>query len=430
MGIETVAVYSDIDKDSVHVQACDEAVCVGAASVRASYLNAEAILHAATSTNAQAIHPGYGLLSENPDFAKAVHEADLVFIGPSPEVLSLFGDKLRARQVAHEAGVRCHASSGPLLEGADVHRHAEEVGYPLLVKAVAGGGGLGMERVDEAESLSQAIERCQRRSEQAFGDGRVYVERAIERPRHVEVQLIGDSTGKILALGDRECSVQRRHQKLIEESPAPVFTNLHDGETLREQMVAAAVSIFSEVGYQNVGTCEFLIDAEGRFYFLEVNARLQVEHPVTEMCWGLDLVELQLRIAAGEPLSEELENKLPSGHAIEARICAENPAKNFAPSPGRIEDLRWPPLPIGTVRVDAGIAIGTEVSPHYDSLVAKVIAYGPTRHQALLLLDRALGGSMVQPLQTNLEFLRTVLADHAFRAGQYDTTLVKRLITA
>jgi acetyl/propionyl-CoA carboxylase alpha subunit len=427
MGIETVAVYSEVEKDSVHVQACDQAVCVGPGPVRESYLNADAILDAARSTNADAIHPGYGLLSENPEFAKTVRDAGLGFIGPDAEMLTLFGDKLRARQVAHEAGVRCNPASDPVADASQAHAHAYQLGYPLLVKAVAGGGGIGMELVQEPEALADAIQRCQRRGEQAFGDVRVYLERAIDRPRHVEVQLIGDSTGHVLAFGERECSVQRRHQKLIEESPAPVFTNLHDGETVREQMLAAAISIFEQVRYQNIGTCEFLVDAHGQFYFLEVNARLQVEHAVTEMCWGIDLVELQLRMAAGEPLPPELDYKLPSGHAIEARICAENPLKNFAPSPGDVEELRWPPLPVGSVRVDSGIGVGSKVTPYYDSLVAKVIAHGPTRHQALLLLDRALGGTLVRPLQTNIEFLRSVLADHAFRAGQYDTAITQRL---
>lgn len=428
LGIATVAVYSEVEKDSIHVQACDEAVCIGPAPVRASYLNADAILDAARASNAEAIHPGYGLLSENPQFAKAVRDANVTFIGPDAETLALFGDKLRARQVAHEAGVRCNPASEPLEDASQAKAQAYQVGFPLLVKAVAGGGGIGMERVEEPEGLADAIQRCQRRGEQAFGDARVYLERAIDRPRHVEVQLIGDSTGHVLAFGERECSVQRRHQKLIEESPAPIFTHLHDGETLRDQMVAAAVSIFEQVRYQNAGTCEFLVDAHGQFYFLEVNARLQVEHAVTEMCWGIDLVELQLRTAAGEALPSELEHKLPSGHAVEARICAENPLKNFAPSPGLVEELRWPPLPVGSVRVDSGIGVGSAVTPHYDSLVAKVIAYGPTRHQALLLLDRALGGTLIKPLQTNVEFLRSVLADHAFRAGQYDTAITQRLM--
>jgi acetyl/propionyl-CoA carboxylase alpha subunit len=303
------------------------------------------------------------------------------------------------------------------------------VGYPLLVKAVSGGGGIGMQLVHDEDDLDAAIESCRRRSEQAFGDSRVFLEHFIDKPRHVEVQFLADAHGEVVALGDRECSVQRRHQKLVEESPAPALSALQYPDYTREALFEATIRIAKAAGYTNAGTCEFIMDARGRYYFLEVNARLQVEHPVTEMCTGLDLVELQLLIAQGEPISDHVIQCVPSGHAIEARVCAEDPARQFLPSPGKVEQCRWASGPGGKVRIESGIQEGDTVTPYYDSMVAKVIAYDSKRHEAVLLLDRMLAGSTIAPLKTNISFLRKVLNDPAFQAGQYDTGFVERLQT-
>lgn len=429
MGIATVAVYSDADEGSVHVQACDEAVRIGPPSVRESYLNIEAILAAAKATGADAIHPGYGLLSEKPAFARAVREAGLVFIGPTPESIEAVGDKMRARAEALAAEVRI--VPGTMVESAaDPERakaEAQEIGYPILCKAVGGGGGIGMMLVHDEGELEKALRTCSDRAKQAFGDERVYLEKYIEQPRHVEVQILGDATGEVVALGERDCSVQRRHQKIIEESPAPALANLVMGDSIREAMFEAAMRVAKQVKYVNAGTVEFILDADGIFYFLEVNARIQVEHAVTEMCTGLDLVEMQIRIAAGEGIPDEVLRNVPAGHAIEARIYAENPAKGFLPAPGNVDELRFPTMPAGKVRIETGIAVGSKVTPYYDPMVAKIIAHGTTRHQALLLLDRVLAEMHIAPLTTNIQFLRKVLGHDSFRAGQYDVTFAEEL---
>lgn len=429
LGVATVAVYSDADKDTLHVQACTEAVHIGGSPVRESYLNAEKIIEVAKQTECDAIHPGYGLLSERASFAQAVIDAGLAFIGPTPETLALFGDKMRARQIAQQAGVRVSPGTDePVADLAAARAAAERIGFPLIVKAAAGGGGIGMETVEDEDELEKALKTCMSRGEAAFGDARIYLEHYIARPRHIEVQIFGDSQGEIVALGERECSVQRRHQKLIEESPSPAFLRFANGQMRREALADAALSVAREVGYQGAGTVEFIMDADGQMHFLELNARLQVEHGVTEMCTGLDLVELQLIVASGSPLPREATQAEASGHAMEARICAEDPKKNFFPQPGDVETLRWPSVTAGALRVDTAIAAGSKVTPFYDSLVAKVIAKGPSRHRALLTLDRALAETIIAPLTTNLEFLREVLAHEAFRAGQYDTTFAERLL--
>lgn len=428
LGISTVAVYSDADKDSVHVQACDEALYLGESPPLRSYLNVKSIIDAAKKVDAEAIHPGYGFLSEKAEFAQAVLEAGLVFVGPRHETLARLGDKITARKIAKEAGV-------PVVPGAEVSFGSRseldaligQRGFPLLVKAVSGGGGIGMQRANNENELTSAMDSCSRRAEQSFADARIFVEAYIEQPRHVEVQFFADEHGEVVALGDRECSVQRRHQKLIEESPAPAFASLQYPDYKREAIFEAAVRIAKLAGYVNAGTCEFIMDARGNFYFLEVNARLQVEHPVTEMCTGLDLVELQLRVACGEPMPDHVIQCVPSGHAIEARVCAEDPNRNFLPSPGKVEQCRWVPGPGGKVRIESGIQEGDTVTPYYDSMVAKVIAYDSKRHESLLLLDRVLAGSIISPLKTNIEFLRKVLNDSAFQAGQYDTGLIAKL---
>lgn len=429
LGIATVAVYSDADKESVHVRSCGEAVHIGPSPVRDSYLQAARIIEAAKQTGAEAIHPGYGLLSEKASFAQAVIEAGLVFIGPTPDALTLFGDKLRARQLAEQAGVRVSAGSEePITDLATARTDAERLGYPLIVKAAAGGGGIGMEVVEDEDALEKALKTCVSRGESAFGDARVYLERLIEAPRHIEVQIFGDKDGTVVALGDRECSLQRRHQKILEESPSPAFQRFTNGQSRREGLADSAVRIAKEAGYQGAGTVEFMMDSAGHLHFLELNARLQVEHAVTEMCTGLDLVELQLIVASGAPLPREAVQAEASGHAMEARICAEDAKKNFMPQPGAVEQLRWPTVTPGTLRIDTAITAGSTITPYYDSLVAKVIAKGASRHRALLTLDRALAETIITPLVTNIEFLREVLGHEGFRAGQYDTTLAGRLV--
>ncbi len=429
LGIATVAVYSDADKDALHVQACGEAVHIGPAPVRDSYLQVARIVEAAKQTGAEAIHPGYGLLSEKASFAQAVIDAGLTFIGPTPDALALFGDKIRARQLAQYAGVRVSPGTDePVADAAAARAAAEQIGYPLVVKAAGGGGGIGMETVDDEDGLEQALKTCISRGEAAFGDARIYLERFIARPRHIEVQIFGDKDGEIVALGERECSIQRRHQKIVEESPSPAFLRFADGHLRREALADAAIRIAKEANYQGAGTVEFIMDGDGRMHFLEVNARLQVEHGVTEMCTGLDLVELQLIVASGAPLPREAVQAEASGHAMEARICAEDAKKSFMPRPGDVETVRWPTVAPGTLRIDTAIAPGSKITPYYDSLVAKVIAKGASRHRALLALDRALAETIIAPLTTNLEFLRDVLAHEGFRAGQYDTTFAARLL--
>jgi len=431
LGIATVAIHSDIEAEAAHVKLCDEAVAVGGAPVGESYLNVEAIIEAAKSTGAQAIHPGYGLLSERPDFARAVQAAELVFIGPSPEAMETFGDKVRARELAHRAGVRvlpgtASAFEDPALAG----EAAQQLGFPLMVKAAGGGGGIGMQRVDDWEGLEGAATTCAERARAAFGDGRVFLERFVDRPRHLEVQVVADREGTYAALGERECSVQRRHQKLLEEAPSPMLASVGRGDLRREILCDSALRIAKEAGYEGVGTAEFLVDAEGGFHFVEFNPRLQVEHGVTEMCTGIDLVETQLRVAAGEPLSEDVTTAEPRGHAMQARIYAEDPREDFQPRPGKIETFRWPTVAPGALRVETGVAPGDAMTPHYDPLVALMISFTRARHLTLLNLDRVLAETEIAPLTTNVQFLRQVLADEAFRAGQYDVTLTQQLLDA
>ena len=429
MGIATVAVHSEIEADSLHVQTCDEAVCVGGNRVAESYLNGDAIVAAAKATGAQAVHPGYGLLSESAGFARKVVDAGLTFIGPTPDTLELFGDKVRSLELAVQAGVRVLRGSGaPMADMAAAHAAAEELGFPLLAKAVAGGGGIGMQAIDDEQGLEQALRTCAERAASAFGDDRVYLERRHDRPRHVEVQILADGHGQVTALGERECSVQRRHQKVIEESPAPALVGRPDEELKRGALCDAAERVAREAGFVGAGTAEFLMDIEGGLHFMEFNPRLQVEHGVTEMCTGLDLVELQLQIAAGAQLPSEVGHRQPSGHAMEARIYAEDPARDFLPAPGEVASVRFPTVGPGRLRVESALSAGCTVTPFYDPLVAKVIAYGPTRHQALLTLDRVLAETVIAPLTTNLAFLRDVLAHESFRAGQYDTEFVHRLM--
>jgi acetyl/propionyl-CoA carboxylase alpha subunit len=430
LGIGSVAVYSEADADSVHKQACDEAVQVDAAELSNPYLNQDAILEAAKRTGAQAVHPGYGPLSENPMFARAVEAAGLSFVGPSADALELFGDKVRAKGVALQAGVRVTPGSDEVVNDlGQAAFEAERIGYPVVIKAAAGGGGVAMSLVQEPDELARALAACADQAREAFGDDRVYIERYLDRARHIEVQVLGDRHGNLVALGERECSIQRRHQKLIEESPAPLLSFSRNVEDRRLSLFDAALRIAQEAGFYNAGAAEFIVDEEGRAYFMEWNPRIQVEHAVTELCTGLDLVELQLRVAAGEPLPNAALRAEPRGHAIEARICAEDASRGFALRTGEIKTLRWPTLAPGSLRIESGIAVGTKITNETDSLLAKVIAFGATRHQAILTLDRVLAETEIEPLPTNLTFLRQVLASESFRAGQYDAAFLERLLT-
>ena len=437
LGIRTVAVFSEADRDAPHVTDADEAVLVGPPSPKESYLNVEAIVAAIQSSGAQAVHPGYGFLSEKPAFARAVADAGAVFVGAPPEALEAFGDKMKARHVALAAGTRpVPGTDDPVSvnsaeEVANAHRIAAAVGYPLLAKAVGGGGGIGMQMVAEPSLLERALKTCSDRGKAAFADARVYLERYIEEPRHIEVQIFCDAHGAAYALGERECSIQRRHQKIIEETPSPAaFFAGEAGDARRRRLFDAALRVVTRAGYVGAGTCEFLADPSGDLFFLEVNARLQVEHPVTEMVTGLDLVELQLRVAAGEPLPD-LSRVDRRGHAIEARVYAEDPSKGFLPKPGAIDELVWAggegEAQTPRLRIESGVRAGSKMTPFYDPMIAKVVAWGETRDAAIAELDRALAATTIAPCTTNLGFLRKVLADADFRGGRYDTKLAEAL---
>jgi 3-methylcrotonyl-CoA carboxylase alpha subunit len=434
LGIGTVAVYSDADKASPHVRLADVAVRLGPPPAKDSYLDADAIVRAVRETGADAVHPGYGLLSENARFAQRIAEAGATFIGPPVAALEAFGDKIRARAVARSVGVEPPPGTDGAMDpsdGAALHAAVSAIGLPVVVKAAGGGGGIGMKVVRDVGDLERAALACADRGRAAFGDPRVYVERYLESPRHIEVQVFRDSRGRSVALGERECSVQRRHQKIVEESPSPAaFFSGEAGALRRARLFADALRVVESVGYVGAGTVEFVADASGHLYFLEVNARLQVEHPVTEMVTGIDLVELQLRIAGGESLPEFTRADSPSGHAIEARVYAEDPSKGFVPQPGRLERLWWPEGLPG-VRIDSGVEEGGEVTPYYDPMIAKVIAHGRDRGEAIGRLDAALAGTELRlvgpkgPKATNLSFLRKILEDARFRVGTYDTTLAE-----
>jgi acetyl-CoA/propionyl-CoA carboxylase biotin carboxyl carrier protein len=421
LGVESVAIFSDADAGAPHVRGADLAVHVGPTPARESYLSIERVLDAAVRSGADAVHPGYGFLSERPDFAAACAEAGLVFVGPGPEAMALLGDKGRARAVAEEAGVPTLAGwSGDELSDAEIVERVGEGNLPLLVKAAAGGGGKGMRLVERREDLVEALGAARREAASAFGDDRVLIERYVEPSRHLEVQVLADAHGNVLHLGERECSLQRRHQKVIEESPSPVVT-----PELRDAMGEAAVALARHAGYVNAGTVELIAERDdpSRFYFLEVNTRLQVEHPVTEAVTGLDLVELQLRVAAGERLPLGQADVERRGWAVEARIYAEDPATGFLPSSGEVVAYREP----ACVRVDSGIERGTVVGTDYDPMLAKVVAVGDDRDEALARLRRALGTLVVAGPTTNAAYLRALLARPEVKAGEMDTGLIERL---
>jgi acetyl-CoA carboxylase biotin carboxylase subunit len=419
LGLHAVAVYSEADAGWPHVRDADQAVLIGPAPARDSYLNVDRILAAARETGAQAVHPGYGFLSENWRFAKACEEAGLVFIGPSWRVIEQMGDKVEARRRMQAAGVPVVPGSEGAIDSLEAAvALADRIGYPVMLKAAAGGGGIGMVRVPDASALPAAWASAQRRSQAAFGSGALFAERYLAEARHVEVQVFGDTRGEVVHLHERECSIQRRHQKLIEETPAPALE-----PEVKAKLVAAAVAGARAVGYVNAGTMEFIVRGP-EFYFLEMNTRLQVEHPVTEEVTGVDLVQAQLRVASGEPLPWRQDEIVQRGAAIECRIYAEDPAKNFMPSPGTISRLILPEGP--GVRLEIGVAEGVQVSVHYDPLLAKLVTRGATREEALARMQAALDGFVVEGIRTVIPFHRRVLESAAFRAGRVHTQMVEQ----
>lgn len=427
LGIKTVAIYSEADRHALHVRFADEAICVGPPRPGESYLNIPAVVSAAEITNVDAIHPGYGFLSENANFAEVCETCHIKFIGPRPQVIRLMGEKERAREAAKSVGLPVlPGSDGVLKDEAEAVAVAGKVGYPVMVKASAGGGGRGMRIVRSAEEMPGLFSAAQTEAANAFGSGDLYLEKLVERPRHIEFQVLGDEHGRVIHLSERECSVQRRHQKLIEESPATPVT-----PELRQKMGALITKAMAEVGYTNAGTIEFLMDPDGSLYFIEMNTRLQVEHPVTEMVTGVDLVKAQIRIAAGERLDSILAlgkdetGLLPRGHAIECRINAENPV-TFAPSAGKVTGLN---LPGGIgVRVDSAVYSEGVIPPYYDSLIAKLIVYGHDRGEAIARMQRALDMFVVQGVDTSIALHRKILAEADFQAGRLSTAFMERFM--
>jgi len=419
MGIRSVAVYSEADRDALHVRFADEAVCIGPAPAAQSYLHMPAIISAAEVTGAEGIHPGYGFLAENAEFAEVCSKCKITWIGPPYGVMRLMGDKIRARAAMNESGVPILPGSGVIESPKKLHEVVERVGYPLIIKAAAGGGGRGMKIVDDPKRLVQDWQSARSEAQAGFGNPDVYVERYVRNPRHIEVQVVGDKHGGFAHLGERECSIQRRHQKLVEEAPSEALD-----EAVRERLLTAALSAIETIGYESLGTLEFLLDSDGSFYFMEMNTRLQVEHTVTEMVTGIDLVREQVLIAAGEKLSFG-RTRLPRGHAIELRINAEDP-DTFAPSPGRITALN---LPGGFgVRVDTHIYEGYVVPPYYDSLIAKLIVRDTDRERALWRLRRCLQEFVVEGIKTNIGFHRRLIEDPEFQSGKFDTGFVARFL--
>ncbi|MFZ5882793.1 MAG: acetyl-CoA carboxylase biotin carboxylase subunit [Chloroflexota bacterium] len=420
LGIETVAVFSEADRHALHVRYADEAYLLGPAPSRESYLRMDKILDIAKRSGADAIHPGYGFLAEREEFAAACEEMGIAFIGPKPSAIAAMGDKMTARNTVMAAGVP--VVPGTEGEGAlsneELLAVAPQIGFPLLIKATAGGGGKGMREVKSLEEMPALLESARREAESAFGDGNVYLEKLVEGARHIEIQILADTHGNVIHLGERECSLQRRHQKLLEEAPSPELD-----EELRARMGAVAVKAAQAVNYVNAGTIEFLLDKEHNFYFLEMNTRLQVEHPVTEMVTGIDIVKEQIRIARGRALSYRQEDVRFNGHAIECRINAEDPYNNFMPSTGRITHSILPTGP--GVRVDTGVYPGFEITPFYDPMIAKLIVWGETRAQAILRMRRALEEYRIIGVRTNIPFHQTMMDSHRFMGGQYDTRFVE-----
>lgn len=424
LGIKVIGVYSNADKESLHLQYCDEAVCIGEPPPLASYLNIPVMIESAKRTNAEAIHPGYGFLAENPAFARACEENDIIFIGPSSKALALVGDKVASRITARKI-------DAPIIPGMEISSGdfseyliaAEKVGYPVIVKAALGGGGKGMHIAGSEKELKESLELSRREAKSAFGDESVYIEKYIEKPRHIEFQVLRDKYGNVVHLCERECSIQRRHQKIIEETPSPALT-----PELRMKMGETAKAIITAADYVNAGTVEFLLDKDKNFYFLEVNARVQVEHPITEMVTGYDIVKRQIMIAAGEKLDIKQEDVIQRGHAIEARIYAEDPDNNFLPSPGRILFVQEPSGP--GIRVDSGIFTGWDVPPHYDPILSKLIVWSETRGEAIFRLREALKRYIILGINTNIPFLKRIIETEQFFKGALHTHFIDENLNA
>ncbi|KIH76894.1 acetyl-CoA carboxylase, biotin carboxylase subunit [Geoalkalibacter ferrihydriticus] len=421
LGIKTVAVHSDVDSESLHVKLADESICIGPAPSTKSYLNIKAIISAAEVTDASAIHPGYGFLSENAEFAEICAQCGLTFIGPSPESMRLMGDKISARQTVTKAGVPIlPGTTEGVMNAEEAKKIAAQIGYPVIIKATAGGGGRGMKVVHSPASLPNAFATARAEAQSGFGNPEVYIEKYCERPRHVEIQIMADKHGNVIHLGERDCSIQRRHQKLIEEAPCPVLS-----EDLRQRMGKCAVDAAKAVDYSSVGTVEFLLDQDKSFYFMEMNTRVQVEHPVTEMVTGIDIIKEQIRIAAGHPLRFRQEDIQIRGHAIECRINAEDPEK-FTPFPGKIVGYH-PPGGLG-VRVDSGVYDQYKVLPHYDSMIAKLIVHAETREEAIKKMSTALDEYIIEGIKTTISFHQKVMRSKEFIEGDVDTGFLERVI--
>ena len=420
LGIKTVAVYSTADRSALHAQIADEAVCIGPAATKDSYLNTKAILAACELTHADAIHPGFGFLSENAGFARLCEKCGIKFIGPSPEVMDAMGDKANAKKTMVSAGVPVVPGSDGVVSDIDeAKKICSEIGYPVMVKASAGGGGRGIRLVEREEDLEAQYTAAQQEALQFFGNDEVYIEKFIVNPRHVEIQLLADEHGNVVHLGERECSLQRKNQKVLEESPSPIMT-----PDLRERMGSAAVAAAKVSGYQNAGTIEFLVDSDRNFYFMEMNTRIQVEHPVTELVTGIDLVKAQIRIAAGEKLWFTQDDVQLSGHAIECRINAEDPRHNFRPCPGRIKSLH---VPGGFgVRIDSAVYAGYEITPYYDSMIGKMLVTAPTREEAIMKMRVALSEFIIEGVDTNIDFQLCLLKDEDFEKGNFDIGFLNR----
>ena len=423
MGIKTVAVYSQADADALHTQLADESICIGKAEAKDSYLNMERILSATIASGADAIHPGFGFLSENSKFAALCEKCNIAFIGPSARTIEETGNKSEARNAMVRAGVPViPGTKEPIFTAEAGRKFADEIGYPVMIKAALGGGGKGMRVVRNSEEFEKNFQNAQREAENGFGDNSMYIEKYIEHPKHIEFQILADNEGNTIHLGERDCSVQRRHQKMIEESPCTALD-----EDLREQMGAMAVRAAKAVGYRNAGTVEFLLDSHRQFYFMEINTRIQVEHGVTELVTGIDLVKEQIRIAAGEKLGLRQSDIHLTGHAMEVRINAENPDKNFAPCPGKIQSLLLPAGGLG-LRVDAAVFQDYVIPPYYDSMIAKVIVHGKDRQEAIAKMRRALYEFVIDGIDTNIDFQGMILSHPDYISGEFDTSFIEEKI--
>lgn len=420
LGVKTVAVYSTADKNSLHAQIADEAICIGPANSKDSYLNMKAIISACEITGAEAIHPGFGFLSENAHFASMCQKCGITFIGPDPQSIEMLGDKAQAKKTMESAGVPViTGSKGAVGSVSEALQIANKVGYPILVKASAGGGGRGIRRINTPKEMEEQITIAQQEALNFFGDSSVYIEKLILEPKHIEVQIMADNYGNVVYLGERDCSMQRRNQKVLEETPSPIMT-----DKLRKKMGEAAVKAAKACGYKNAGTIEFLVDKDKNFYFMEMNTRIQVEHPITEAVTGIDLVKTQIKVASGEKLSFNQKDIHINGHAIECRINAENPELNFRPSPGKIEALHTPGG-FG-IRIDSAVYQGYTIPPYYDSMIAKLIVHAPTRDEAIMKMKWALAEFIVDGVDTNIDFQLKIIGHKAFKDGNYNNSFLEK----